>query len=50
MGCSCCASQICGCEASDDTQAKVFELNAAQEALGIETQCASNGTLCGEAP
>ena len=50
MGCSCCASQICGCEASDDTQAKVFELNAAQEVLGIETQCASNGTLCGEAP
>jgi hypothetical protein len=50
--CSCCASQVCGCdEGGTDidapTQAQMTELNAAQRALGITPQCDINGTLCG---
>ncbi|MCG6941501.1 MAG: hypothetical protein LJE69_09650 [Thiohalocapsa sp.] len=47
VGCSCCASQICGCEASETTENAVFDLNAEQAAMGIETQCQYNGSLCG---
>lgn len=48
VGCSCCASQICGCEPSPRTNAKIYELDAAQRALGITPQCDINGSLCGE--
>lgn len=48
--CSCCASQLCGCTANEDTQHRIFELNAAQRAAGETPQCDINGTLCGEAP
>jgi hypothetical protein len=46
-GCSCCASQICGCEPSPKTNAKIYELDEAQRALGIKPQCDINGSLCG---
>jgi len=50
--CSCCASQVCGCDdaGSDidaDTQAEIAKLNAQQEQLEITPQCQINGTLCG---
>jgi hypothetical protein len=48
VGCSCCASQICGCEPSPATDKKIGEFNEAQRALGIEPQCDYNGTLCGK--
>jgi hypothetical protein len=48
--CSCCGSQLCNCDASDATENKVFELDAAQRAQGETPQCDINGTLCGEAP
>lgn len=49
-GCSCCASQICGCDETDinpDTNSEIFRLNAEQHHLGIKPQCYLNGTLCG---
>lgn len=46
-GCSCCASQICGCVANSDTQQAVFNLNQEQRDRGITPQCDINGTLCG---
>ena len=49
-GCSCCASQICGCLDSDinaPTNTEIFNLNADQTAVGIIPQCVLNGTLCG---
>ncbi len=49
-GCSCCASQICGCpdtDINDLTNDKIFNLNFDQNAVGIQTQCDLNGTLCG---
>lgn len=46
-GCSCCASQICGCAPNADTNAEIDFLNAAQTAAGDATQCVQNGTLCG---
>ena len=50
--CSCCASQVCGCDnAGSDinaaTQAEITKLNAEQERLEITPQCQINGTLCG---
>lgn len=48
VGCSCCASQICGCEPKKKTQEKIFRLNKAQERDGVQTQCEINGTLCGK--
>lgn len=48
VGCSCCASQICGCEASKGTENAVFGLNQRQRDQGITPQCDINGTLCGE--
>lgn len=47
VGCSCCASQLCGCEPNAQTQAELAALNAAQRARGITPQCDVNGTLCG---
>jgi len=46
-GCSCCASQLCDCEANAATNDKVAELNAAQIAAGETPQCEINNTLCG---
>jgi hypothetical protein len=47
-GCSCCASQLCGCQPTAATNAELVRLNQAQADRGIESQCAINGTLCGE--
>jgi hypothetical protein len=47
-GCSCCASQLCGCEATATTDASVFFLDAEQRSRGDVPQCDINGTLCGE--
>jgi hypothetical protein len=52
-GCSCCASQICGCAATDinaQTNNEIYNLNLDQNAIGIVPQCDINGTLCGVAP
>lgn len=49
-GCSCCASQLCGCDATEATDHKVFDLDAAQRAAGETPQCDVNGTLCGSPP
>jgi hypothetical protein len=49
-GCSCCASQLCNCEANSATENKIFALDAAQRAAGETPQCDINGTLCGTAP
>lgn len=51
--CSCCASQVCGCDDPGKdidaaTQTLIGELKAAQEKLGITPQCEINGTLCGK--
>ncbi len=53
VGCSCCASQVCGCgegedQINDATQIALFELNQAQCERGITPQCCLNETLCGE--
>ncbi|MFI5322745.1 MAG: hypothetical protein ACHQ6U_04255 [Thermodesulfobacteriota bacterium] len=48
VGCSCCASQICGCGANNKTEETLFGLNQRQRDLGIKPQCDVNGTLCGE--
>ena len=48
--CSCCASQLCNCDANSATEQKIYELDAAQRAPGETPQCDINGTLCGEAP
>lgn len=45
--CSCCASQLCGCNANLFTNAKISTLNAAQRSGGDTPQCDINGTLCG---
>jgi hypothetical protein len=49
-GCSCCASQLCNCDANTATENKIFELDAAQRALNETPQCDINGTLCGTPP
>ena len=46
-GCSCCASQICGCDPNTQTNQAIFALVAAQRTRGITPQCDVNGTLCG---
>ena len=46
-GCSCCASQLCGCLPNAATDQRIAELNDAQRARGITPQCDVNGTLCG---
>lgn len=48
--CSCCASQLCNCDANSATQQKIFALDAAQRDAGETPQCDINGTLCGTAP
>ena len=49
-GCSCCASQLCGCTPDAATDVKIGQLNAAQRAAGETPQCDINGTLCGTTP
>ena len=49
-GCSCCASQLCGCSPNAQTNAAIGKLNDAQRARGITPQCDVNGTLCGTNP
>jgi len=48
VGCSCCASQICGCDASPMTETAIYDVNKRQRDRGITPQCDINGTLCGE--
>ncbi len=50
VGCSCCASQICNCDANSQTEQTIFDLNERQRNLGITPQCDTNDTLCGESP
>ena len=50
VGCSCCASQICGCKPDKPTNAEIFILNQRQRDRGIVPQCDQNGTLCGAQP
>ena len=45
--CSCCASQLCHCNANTPTQQAIYDLNALQRDRGITPQCDQNGTLCG---
>jgi len=45
--CSCCASQLCGCDPSARTNKAISALNQQQRDRGIEPQCDINGTLCG---
>jgi len=49
-GCSCCASQLCGCDPNAPTNAKIAQLDASQRADGDTPQCDINGTLCGTPP
>jgi hypothetical protein len=45
--CSCCASQLCGCDANAKTEKKIAALDQRQRDRGITPQCDINGTLCG---
>jgi len=45
--CSCCASQLCGCQANVQTNTTIAALVRQQRDLGIKPQCDINGTLCG---
>ncbi len=45
--CSCCASQLCGCDPNTVTNKKIGTLDAEQRNLGETPQCDINGTLCG---
>ena len=45
--CSCCASQLCGCNPTAKTNAAIYTLNQQQRDRGIKPQCDINGTLCG---
>jgi hypothetical protein len=47
VGCSCCESQLCGCEPNGTTNTAIFDLNARQRDLRITPQCDVNDTLCG---
>ncbi len=50
-GCSCCASQVCGCDGPDEvSNAAIYDLNQEQRNNGIVPQCDINGTLCGKKP
>jgi hypothetical protein len=46
-GCSCCASQLCGCEPNGESNAVIASLDRQQRERGITPQCDINGTLCG---
>jgi hypothetical protein len=46
--CSCCASQLSGCNADSTTQKAMYTLNQQQRNRGITPQCDVNGTLCGQ--
>lgn len=46
-GCSCCASQLCGCTPDQATNKEIYLLNQAQRNNGDTPQCDINGTLCG---
>ena len=46
-GCSCCASQLCGCAASAKTNIAIGKLVQEQRNAGVKPQCDINGTLCG---
>lgn len=48
--CSCCASQLCGCEPNTPTNVAIYGFNAAERAGGDTPQCDINGTLCGTPP
>jgi hypothetical protein len=48
-GCSCCASQLCGCDPSAKTNKAISALDQKQRDRGITPQCDVNGTLCGSA-
>jgi hypothetical protein len=50
VGCSCCASQLCGCEPNAQTDAEIAALNERQRERGTTPQCDVNGTLCGDVP
>jgi hypothetical protein len=45
--CSCCASQLCGCQANSQTDVAIASLVQQQRDVGITPQCDINGTLCG---
>lgn len=45
--CSCCASQLCGCNPDPTTNAEIAVLNQQQRDRDIKPQCDINGTLCG---
>jgi hypothetical protein len=45
--CSCCASQLCGCDPSVESNKAISTLNQQQRDRGITPQCDVNGTLCG---
>ena len=45
--CSCCASQLCGCDPSAKTNKAISTLNQQQRDRGVTPQCDVNGTLCG---
>jgi len=49
-GCSCYASQLCGCQPNAQTDAAIATLVERQRARGITPQCDVNGTLCGADP
>jgi hypothetical protein len=46
-GCSCCASQLCGCSPNKRTNKAIYDLVQRQRQRGINSQCDQNGTLCG---
>jgi hypothetical protein len=48
--CSCCASQLCGCNPTVKTNNAIFALNQQQRDRDIKPQCDINGTLCGTSP
>jgi hypothetical protein len=45
--CSCCASQLCGCQPNTQTNEAIGSLVKRQRTLGVTPQCDLNGTLCG---
>ncbi|WP_143735987.1 hypothetical protein [Methyloprofundus sedimenti] len=48
-GCSCCASQVCGCDSiNSQTNQEIYNLNQEQRDAHITPQCDINNTLCGE--
>ena len=47
--CSCCASQVCGCNnINTTTNQDIYDLNQEQRDAGIVPQCDINDTLCGK--